>query len=56
MPDGVSSVFLLVDVEGHNYQQAAEIMGLPAASIVSQLATARLHFAGLAADHPIHRY
>lgn len=56
MPEGVSSVFLLVDVEGHSYQQAAEIMGLPAGSIVSQLAAARLHFAGLAADHPIHRY
>jgi len=56
MPDGVSSIFLLVDVEGHSYQQAADIMGIPAASVVSQLATARLHFAGLAGTHPIHRY
>jgi RNA polymerase sigma-70 factor (ECF subfamily) len=56
MPDGVSSIFLLVDVEGHSYQQAADIMGIPAASVASQLATARLHFAGLADNHPIHRY
>lgn len=56
MPDGVSSIFLLVDVEGHSYQQAADIMGISAASVVSQLATARLHFAGLAGTHPTHRY
>ncbi|MGO7072840.1 RNA polymerase sigma factor [Rhizobium johnstonii] len=56
MPDGVSSMFLLVDVEGHNYQQAADIMGIPVANVVSQLATARLHFAGLAGTHPIHRF
>ena len=56
MPDGVSSIFLLVDVEGHSYQQAADIMGISTASVVSQLATARLHFAGLAGTHPIHRY
>ncbi|MBW8790086.1 RNA polymerase sigma factor [Rhizobium leguminosarum] len=56
MPDGVSSMFLLVDVEGHSYQQAADIMGIPLTNVVSQLATARLHFAGLAGTHPIHRY
>ncbi|MBX5091773.1 RNA polymerase sigma factor [Rhizobium lentis] len=56
MPDGVSSVFLLVDVEGHSYQQAADIMGISVASVVSQLAATRLHFAGLAGTHPIHRY
>ncbi|EJT04328.1 RNA polymerase sigma factor [Rhizobium sp. CCGE 510] len=56
MPDGLSSMFLLVDVEGHSYQQAADIMGTPVANVVSQLATARLHFAGLAGTHPIHRY
>ncbi|MGO4133377.1 RNA polymerase sigma factor [Rhizobium brockwellii] len=56
MPDGVSSMFLLVDVEGHSYQQAADIMGIPVANVVSQLATARLQFAGLADTHPIHRF
>ncbi|MBY3194969.1 RNA polymerase sigma factor [Rhizobium laguerreae] len=56
MPDGVSSMFLLVDVEGHSYQQAADIMGIPVPNVVSQLATARLHFAGLAGTHPIHRF
>ncbi len=54
MPEGVSSVFLLVN-EGHTYQQAAEIMGIPASSVPAQLAAARLHFASLADNHP-HRY
>jgi len=56
MPEGASSIFLLVDVEGHSYQQAADIMGVPAGNIASHLAAARLHFAGFAAEHPIHRY
>ncbi len=28
MPEGVASIFLLIDVEGHSYQQTAEIMGI----------------------------
>ena len=38
--------------------ESAEIirMGTPVANVVSQLATARLHFAGLSGTHPIHRY
>jgi RNA polymerase sigma-70 factor (ECF subfamily) len=54
MPEGVSSVFLLVN-EGHTYQQAADIMGIPAGSVPAQLAAARLHFASLADNYP-HRY
>jgi RNA polymerase sigma-70 factor, ECF subfamily len=55
MPEGISSVFLLVAVEGHTYQQTADIMGISAGSVPAQLAAARLHFASLADDHP-HRY
>ncbi|TCU25353.1 RNA polymerase sigma-70 factor (ECF subfamily) [Rhizobium azibense] len=55
MPEGISSLFLLVAVEGHSYQQAADIMGISASSVPAQLAAARLHFASLADDHP-HRY
>ena len=55
MPEGVSSIFLLVSVEGHTYQQAADIMGVATSSVLSHLAAARLHFASLADDHS-HRY
>ncbi len=52
MPAGISSVFLLVAVEGHSYQQAADIMGVATSTVVSQLAAARLHFASLADNYP----
>ncbi|MDM9621693.1 sigma-70 family RNA polymerase sigma factor [Rhizobium sp. S96] len=55
MPEGISAAFLLVAVEGHSYQQAADIMGVGVNIIVSQLAWARLHFASVA-DHYPHRY
>ncbi|KQV30702.1 RNA polymerase subunit sigma-70 [Rhizobium sp. Root1203] len=55
MPEGIASVFLLVAVEGHTYQQAADIMGVAATIIASQLALAKAHFASLADDHS-HRY
>ncbi len=55
MPEGTSSAFLLVVVEGHSYQQTADIMGVAISSVVSQLAAARLHLASVADNHP-HRY
>ena len=55
MPEGISSLFLLVDVEGHSYQQAADVMGIAPSSVPAQLAAARLHFASLADEHH-HRY
>jgi len=55
MPEGTSSAFLLVVVEGHSYQQAADIMGITINIIVTQLAAARLHFASVADNYP-HRY
>ncbi|EJL57232.1 RNA polymerase sigma factor, sigma-70 family [Rhizobium sp. CF122] len=55
MPEGTSSAFLLVIVEGHSYQQTADIMGVTINIVVSQLAAARLHFASIA-DNYSHRY
>jgi len=55
MPEGTSSAFLLVVVEGHSYQQAADIMGVTINIVVSQLAAARLHFASVA-DNYTYRY
>jgi len=57
MPEGVASIFVLIDVEGHSYQQAAEIMGIAIGNVAGQLATARLHFAALSGHNPpVHRY
>ncbi|MDR7144288.1 RNA polymerase sigma factor [Rhizobium sp. BE258] len=55
MPENLASIFLLTVVEGHSYEQTAEIMGIPAIGVSAQLAAARLHFASLADDFH-HRY
>ncbi|WP_307147100.1 RNA polymerase sigma factor [Rhizobium tibeticum] len=55
MPEGTSSAFLLVVVEGRSYQQTADIMGVAVNIVVSQLAAAKLHFASVADNDP-HRY
>ncbi|MBW9115294.1 RNA polymerase sigma factor [Rhizobium cauense] len=55
MPEGISSAFLLVVLEGHSYQQTADIMGVAINIVVSQLAAARLHFASVA-DNYAYRY
>lgn len=45
LPEGLASVFLLVDVEGHNYKQAADILGIPLSALASRLSSARLYLA-----------
>lgn len=45
LPEGFASVFLLVDVEGHNYKQAADILGIPLSAVMSRLSSARRHLA-----------
>ncbi|MGA1802425.1 RNA polymerase sigma factor [Rhizobium sp. HT1-10] len=45
LPDGLASIFLLVDVEGHSYKQTADILGIPQSVVASRLASARLAFA-----------
>ncbi len=47
MPEGLSSVFLLVNVEGHSYREAADILGIPIGTVMSRLSTARLRLADM---------
>jgi RNA polymerase sigma-70 factor (ECF subfamily) len=47
MPEGLSSVFLLVNVEGHSYREAADILGIPIGTVMSRLSTARLRLAAM---------
>lgn len=48
MPEGLASVFLLVNVEGYSYREAAEILGIPIGTVMSRLSTARLRLADMA--------
>lgn len=45
LPEGLASVFLLVDVEGHSYKQTADILGIPLSAVTSRLSSARLRLA-----------
>lgn len=45
LPEGFASLFLLIDVEGHTYKQAADILGIALPTVASRLANARLQFA-----------
>ncbi|MBN8951298.1 MULTISPECIES: RNA polymerase sigma factor [unclassified Rhizobium] len=45
LPEGLASVFLLVDVEGHSYKQAADVLGIPLSAVASRLSSARLYLA-----------
>lgn len=50
MPEGLSSVFLLVNVEGHSYREAAEILDIPIGTVMSRLSTARMRLAAMIND------
>ena len=41
MPDGLSSTLLLVTVEGHSYQETADILGIPIGTVMSRVSKAR---------------
>ena len=41
LPEGFSSVLLLVAVEGHTYAETAEILDIPVGTVMSRLSTAR---------------
>jgi RNA polymerase sigma-70 factor (ECF subfamily) len=50
MPEGLASVFLLVNVEGHSYREAATILGIPIGTVMSRLSTARLRLAAMLSE------
>ncbi len=41
LPEGLSSVLLLVSVEGHSYKDAANILDIPVGTVMSRMSTAR---------------
>ncbi len=47
MPDGLASVFVLVNVEGHSYREAADILGIPIGTVMSRLSAARIRLAAM---------
>ena len=47
MPEGLASVFVLVNVEGHSYREAAEILKIPIGTVMSRLSTARMRLAAM---------
>jgi RNA polymerase sigma-70 factor (ECF subfamily) len=55
LSEGLASLFLLIDVEGHSYQQAADVLGIALSTIPSRLANARLQFAATGRNHPSKR-
>lgn len=53
LPGGLSSVILLVSVEGYSYREAADILGIPAGTVMSRMSRARQLLASrLRPDHP----
>jgi RNA polymerase sigma-70 factor, ECF subfamily len=42
LPEGLSTTLLLVSVEGHSYQEAAEILDIPIGTVMSRMSRARL--------------
>ncbi|MFV2052395.1 RNA polymerase sigma factor [Aliiroseovarius sp. YM-037] len=41
LPEGLSATLLLVSVEGHSYQEAADILGIPIGTVMSRMSRAR---------------
>lgn len=50
MPEGQASVFLLVNVEGHSYREAAEILKIPSGTVMSRISTARMRLAAMISE------
>jgi RNA polymerase sigma-70 factor (ECF subfamily) len=56
LPEGLASVFLLIDVEGHSYKQAADILGISVAMVTSRLSSARLQLASMGRNRSQRRF
>lgn len=50
LPEGFSSVLLLVAVEGHSYAETAEILDIPIGTVMSRLSSARQKLKAALAD------
>ena len=50
MPEGLSSVFVLVNIEGYSYKEAAGILGIPIGTVMSRLSAARLRLAAMVSN------
>ncbi|WP_083243215.1 RNA polymerase sigma factor [Sinorhizobium sp. RAC02] len=47
MPEGLASVFLLVNIEGHSYREAAGVLKIPIGTVMSRLSIARMRLAAM---------
>ncbi len=45
LPDGLTSVIVLVSIEGYSYQEAADILGIPVGTVMSRMSRARQQIA-----------
>ncbi|WEZ82916.1 RNA polymerase sigma factor [Rhizobium sp. 32-5/1] len=50
MPEGLASVFVLVNVEGHSYRETATILNIPIGTVMSRLSTARIRLAAMISE------
>jgi RNA polymerase sigma-70 factor (ECF subfamily) len=50
MPEGLASVFVLVNVEGHSYRETATILNIPIGTVMSRLSTARMRLAAMISE------
>jgi RNA polymerase sigma-70 factor (ECF subfamily) len=41
LPEGLAATLLLVSVEGHSYQEAADVLGIPIGTVMSRMSKAR---------------
>jgi RNA polymerase sigma-70 factor (ECF subfamily) len=56
LPEGLGSVFLLVDIEHHSYKQAADILGIPLSTVASRLVSARQHLAAIGDSRSLRKF
>lgn len=50
LPEGFSSVLLLIAVEGHSYAETADILEIPIGTVMSRLSSARVKLRAALAD------